>query len=573
MHQQSFSLRGIVSARGLVAAFALLACVTLACVSRAAAAPVGEPLIAFPDESNPELLPAGLQLNGSAEFRSSSPALQLTPAESYKRGSVFSRTELLTGGSFRSAFELEMHGSTDGPADGMAFVIQGDNAEALGRNEMAYGCISPSLEVEFDIYPYNLGDPPKQHIALMENGNPAEHLQYDDELPFELYGSPVEAWVEYEADTQMLSVYASPAPEEGEPEKQPEKPLFTYQVNLEALLQGPAAYVGFTASTGLYDAVQEVRRWNVEGASSTGPDEVRPLSSAGACGSGSGSTAGSSGSSGGSSASNASSGAPALHSTSTQLECRLSQANGWDLCSATVRDVAPSPSDPGGSVSFASSKGGSFSTGRSCALAPIGAGSPGSSGCSVRFLPPSGRSSGKPMTATYAGDGTHGASAGQAGYVPASSLASDVTISSSAKLSPRGTEVEAPVSCKFACVVRGEASSLVKGGVPFSTRPSALALPGSAIVAVGATFDASRRKTSKAMSLGRGTLSLKKPGRGILRIRLDPAARRALRTFEGPSFKVLVTAAVRTSYGTAVKSEKKTVTVRPRPKGGGGVRG
>ena len=388
MHRQNLSLRGIVSARTLVAALALLCCAALLGVSRAQAEPVGETLVAFPGESYPDVLPAGLQLNGSAEFRAvASPALQLTPAQSYERGSVFSRTEVLTGESFRSSFELEMHGSSDGPADGMAFVIQGDSAEALGRNEMAYGCISPSLEVEFDIYPYNLGDPPKQHIALMENGNPAEHLEADDTLPFELYGSPVEAWVEYEAGTHVLSVYASSRNELSEGE-QP-KELFSYEVDLETLIQGSAAYVGFTASTGLYDAIQEVRSWQVEGGPSLTPDEVRPLSSAGACGSGS--TSGSSGSSSSGSGSSTSTSTPAPHPTSTQVECKLVVANGWDTCAATVKDIGASPSDPTGSVSFTSSKGGSFSAGHSCALAAAGApSSQGSSSCSVRFLPPSG---------------------------------------------------------------------------------------------------------------------------------------------------------------------------------------
>ena len=115
----------------------------------------------------------------------------------------------------------------------------------------------------------------------------------------------------------------------------------------------------------------------------------------------------------------------------------------------------------------------------------------------------------------------------------------------------------------------GEASSLANGGISFSTQASALQLRGSALAALGSTFDASKKKTPKAVSLGKGTLSLSKAGKGTLRIKLNAAAKRTLRTFEGTSFKVLVTVAVRTSYGTSVKSEKKTVTVRPHPKGEG----
>ncbi len=217
---------------------------------------------------------ANLQLNGSSVLGST---LQITPATAFQRGSAFSRTEISTADSFKTAFQIDMHESNTGPADGMAFVVQSQSVEAQGDvgGELGYTCISPSAEVEFDIYPYNPGDPPKQHIAFMENGNAAEHLQSDDELPFELYGKPVDAWVEYDATTEQLKVFAAQTNVVPTVATQPEEPpLFEYHVNLAELLHAERAYAGFTASTGLYDAVQEVRSWQLIG-------EGEPLEGAG----------------------------------------------------------------------------------------------------------------------------------------------------------------------------------------------------------------------------------------------------------------------------------------------------
>jgi hypothetical protein len=516
----------------LVLAACLLA---LFCGAAAQAAPPQTVVIDYPDFSGGA---PGLQLNKAAALTGSS--LQLTPAEPFKRGSSFSRTEIQPGGtsnpggSFATEFELRMHDSStevfaDGKhfADGIAFVLQPGSAEAIGKagGSMGYQGIAPSIEVEFDLFRNTeFTDPEAPNVSLLQNGEPITHLATSKEpLGFPLYGAePVWAWIEYDAEKTELSVYAinsaiKPA--------KPAAPLFITTIDLASVLGSEYAFAGFTSGTGQYDAVQEVLSWQLRSDLPTRfvppPPAPQPPPSPPP--------------------------SPAVaHASATRATCSLVVASASDSCVATVSDTATSgANNPTGKVSFAGGSGGAFSLGNSCSLAPVPA-SPSASSCAVQFFPPTNAAPLPSLTATYAGDSGHGASSGVTSYVPASALGKEVSVSTSARLSATGGQVEVPVLCHFACGVAGELTS-------------------------GSNFSA--ETAVKRIALGKGSMRLGKPGKGVLRITLNAKARRALRKAAGRAVKGILKATVRTASGMIVKLEKKTVAVRPhrskvRPKHG-----
>ena len=95
--------------------------------------------------------------------------------------------------------------------------------------------------------------------------------------------------------------------------------------------------------------------------------------------------------------------------TSTVVSCDASVRIGESAhCSATVRDTGTgTPSDPAGSVTWASAEG-SFDAG-ACTLIPAGG---GAASCAVTYTPAAPGS--KTLSASYAGDGVHGSSGGGA---------------------------------------------------------------------------------------------------------------------------------------------------------------
>lgn len=237
-------------------------------VSLALAAPAGAASFNYPDFSST----SGLTLNGSAVQKGN--VLQLTPAENSKTGSAFTASPLNPQESFATQFGISMHDSTTFPlpADGMAFVVQskGPQGGAGLGGSLGYGEIKPSVAVEFDIF-NNIGtDPPGDHIAIMSEGDVVKHLACANPsglspctatLPFGLYGAPVYAWVEYDAATQHLKVFA------GLTTEKPAAPLLDHQISLAPL--GTASYAGFTAATGASNAVHDLLSWKFDQADPT----------------------------------------------------------------------------------------------------------------------------------------------------------------------------------------------------------------------------------------------------------------------------------------------------------------
>ncbi|MBS0363891.1 MAG: hypothetical protein JSR98_21165, partial [Proteobacteria bacterium] len=160
---------------------------------------------------------SGLQINGVATpvDVAGREVMRLTPPQGNVGGSMFSTqaVSLSTDYSFSTRFTFTIgsnHQTQYGEigADGIAFVLQplSNNVGGLGGG-LGYAGIAPSLEVEFD--PYSNGTDPRlpgsgalngnDHIAIMENGDPTNHLAYTIVSPtLELDGGQdITAFVDY----------------------------------------------------------------------------------------------------------------------------------------------------------------------------------------------------------------------------------------------------------------------------------------------------------------------------------------------------------------------------------------
>ncbi|WP_432887872.1 lectin-like domain-containing protein [Kribbella sp. CA-245084] len=207
----------------------------------------------YPNFSNPSdlIMNAGAVIVGSA--------LRLSDQNGYESRSAWHGTAVDGTQSFESKFTVAMqHGGPDLPADGLAFVIQ---SAATGTSTVGeygagigYSGISPSVDVEFDDW-QNEWDPDANHIAISTNGEVSTPLVLAPP-PFQLYGTPLTAWVSYDATAHVLSVYASPS------SVKPASPVVSTTVDVGSVLGTAPAYAGFTGGTGSNYQDTDVTSWS-----------------------------------------------------------------------------------------------------------------------------------------------------------------------------------------------------------------------------------------------------------------------------------------------------------------------
>jgi len=218
----------------------------------------------------------GLQINGIATpvDIAGRTVMQLTPAQGDVGGSVFSTQAIaLTNDySFSTLFTLNINSNHltqwgEIGADGIAFVIQtlSNNVGGLGGG-LGYAGIAPSVAVEFDPYSNGGTDPRlggndslngNDHIAIMQNGDPANHLAYAIVSPtLELDGGQdITAFVDYNGATNLMEVRWST---DG---LRPDDAGLSYSIDLANLFGTSPVYVGFTASTGADWSAQDIVNW------------------------------------------------------------------------------------------------------------------------------------------------------------------------------------------------------------------------------------------------------------------------------------------------------------------------
>ena len=239
----------------------------------------------------------GLQVNGNATVAdiAGRDVMRLTPAQDNTGGSVFSTQALALTSDYsfstRFTFNIGSNHQTEWGeigADGIAFVIQtlSNNVGGLGGG-MGYAGISPSVAVEFDPYS-NWFDPRNSdslngndHIAIMANGNPENHLAYAIVSPaLELdSGRDITAFIDYNGASNLMQVRWST---DG---LRPDDAGLSYSIDLANLFGVNPVYVGFTASTGADWSAQDIVNWsfnNIYAPIDATPTETVPAGSPGA---------------------------------------------------------------------------------------------------------------------------------------------------------------------------------------------------------------------------------------------------------------------------------------------------
>jgi hypothetical protein len=102
--------------------------------------------------------------------------------------------------------------------------------------------------------------------------------------------------------------------------------------------------------------------------------------------------------------------------TGMTVSCNYDELSSQDTCTAVVADASgPSATRPTGSVTFASTGGGFFPFGKTCALSTSPS-APSTGTCSVEFVPAAGAGFPK-LTAAYAGDATHAPASGTTRFI------------------------------------------------------------------------------------------------------------------------------------------------------------
>jgi Domain of unknown function (DUF1929)/Legume lectin domain len=185
-------------------------------------------------------------LNGSANLSGNSVLLNAqTPGAT---GSLFARAPTAVDGStsFSATFQFRITGGADG---GIAYVIQGNNSNALGTGGatgFGYQGITKSLAIVMN---------QNNEISLLSNGSLTPLATA--KAPFNLRdGTPHTAWIDYDGTRKSLTVYVAPTGTQ-----KPTLSSLSYTVDLVATL-GNLMYQGFTASAGQSGNPQFIDIWS-----------------------------------------------------------------------------------------------------------------------------------------------------------------------------------------------------------------------------------------------------------------------------------------------------------------------
>ncbi len=229
--------------------------------SRPGAVPVGDRAMPTRSDDTPSGKPEvdfsqgfasgteSLSLNGKVAVVDS--RLRLTDGGSKQVSSVFTKKQVSVA-AFETEFEFQF---TKAFADGIIFVLQGESSTVIGdwlngRNGISFEGIPKSVGVKFDIY-----GPDANSTGLCLDG-----IRPTADSAISLKGSKIDLKsgrifkVNMTYDGENLQVKITDIERKA-------THTANYQVDIANHVRGPRAYVGFTGSSGLLTAVQDVLRW------------------------------------------------------------------------------------------------------------------------------------------------------------------------------------------------------------------------------------------------------------------------------------------------------------------------
>jgi hypothetical protein len=221
----------------------------------------GSQTIAYDDFSND----SSLTLNGqAAQFQPDTNhagiVLRLTPATALQTGSFYLTNELLLGsnGAFSTYFQFQMTGGggssdADGAGgDGLVFLVQSTGNTALGVR-LGYSGVTNSLAVGFSTFDHgDVGAVDGNYVGVYLNGSASAVASGFEQTRFNNQAVWY-AWVDYDGQTLEARWSRQSA--------RPDAAGVSYQVNLDTLLRGNSAYVGFAAGTSTAYETHDIRYW------------------------------------------------------------------------------------------------------------------------------------------------------------------------------------------------------------------------------------------------------------------------------------------------------------------------
>jgi hypothetical protein len=191
----------------------------------------------------------GLQLNGSAKMNGA--VLQLTDGGGNEAASAFTKTRLDVA-KFTTRFSFQL---VNPNADGIAFVLQGMSATALGAlgGGLGYAGITNSVAIKFDLYNNN-GEGTNSTGLFVNGANPYAPSTDLTGTGIDLHSGHVFN-VSMKYDGTTLNVTITDATTHASATQ-------SYTIDIVSTVGGNTAWVGFTAGTGGATATQNILSWS-----------------------------------------------------------------------------------------------------------------------------------------------------------------------------------------------------------------------------------------------------------------------------------------------------------------------
>jgi hypothetical protein len=209
-----------------------------------------------------------LTANGSAAFTGG--VLRLTDGGGTEAGSAF-ETPRVGVANFTTTFTFRMHDGSVPMADGMTFVIQGNNPQALGfpGGGLGYASDTPggpqgipnSIAVKFDLFD-NAGEG-TDSTGLFVNGDSPTVPSGPGDVLVDLTGTGIDL---HSQDVFQVTLgYSGTTLTETITDTATHATFTTsYTVNIPALVGGNVGYAGFSGGTGGLTTVADVQTWTYQ---------------------------------------------------------------------------------------------------------------------------------------------------------------------------------------------------------------------------------------------------------------------------------------------------------------------